>query len=71
MAAINVELIGGPGDGTTMSLTDAELDLFSGLPKDILVRGQSSAEPDANGRYVVTRKLTKRGRLIYEWSTLR
>lgn len=68
---LNIELIGGPHDGWHMSLGRETFDLLDRLPREIAARWTPLDSPEPPGRYVVTRKLTKRGRLIYEWSTLR
>lgn len=68
---LNIELVGGPHDGANLLMTHAQLDCLDGLPKEIRARWRPLDEPEDDGRYVQTRKLTRQGRLIYEWSTLR
>lgn len=61
---INLEFVGGPADGCQGSFGDDDLDLWGGLPDRVrAIDGASRFE----GTYVATRKITRRGRLIYEY----
>lgn len=72
MPTITIELVGGPRDGSVVELSNNHLALLGGIPDEFgSRRGQFGRPDDPAGRYVITRKLTRRGRLIYEWSTLR
>lgn len=68
---LTIELIGGPNDGTSLEMTDAQLDSLDGLPREIQPRWVPPDEPEVPGRYVQTRTLTRLGRLVYRWSTLK
>ena len=63
MQAINVELVGGPMDGQHVTVDG---DLF---PGEVYLGWEplGSPERDMRPRYVQSRKLTRQGRLIYEF----
>jgi hypothetical protein len=66
--AMNIEFVGGPADGYQVGIADGVMDMLAGpnlIPEEI--------KADAGrvvGYYVKTRKLTKDGRLIFEFRRL-
>jgi hypothetical protein len=65
---VAIEYLGGPMDGQRDAFSAADLSLLGDLPEAVeLPRGGFLDRDVALGRYVKTRKLTKGGRLIYEY----
>jgi hypothetical protein len=63
--AMNIEFVGGPADGYRAAITDQVMDMLAGpasVPDEI-----RAGDGQVIGHYVKTRKLTRSGRLIFEF----
>ena len=61
---VGIEFVGGPRDGQRLRLGTDDLAALGDLPERF---GLRDGERDAPGHYEKSRKLTRDGRLIYEF----